>query len=347
MGRKTSDGNLPLTKISVIELKHEELISGFRFGEGGALQKVVFTLRPLAPFRLDLTAWTLRRCPDNLIDRWDGQTYRRVLALHNQPVEISVVQSGPPANPEIVVTVIGKRLEAGETERQVTAALEKMLGLNVDLTEFYRFAEGDGRLGPLVRPFVGLKPPRLPSIFETLVNGISCQQITLTLCIRLLNRIAGAYGLAIKGEGELGHAFPMAEDLANLEPEELREMQFSMQKGRAVVELARGVLDGLDLEAIGDLDDEQAASQLMELRGVGRWTAEYVLLRGFGRTHIFPGDDVGARNNLRRWLAVPVPLDYEGVRQVMKAFDPYGGLVYFHLLLNNLARAGYVTTNAE
>jgi DNA-3-methyladenine glycosylase II len=45
---------------------------------------------------------------------------------------------------------------------------------------------------------------------------------------------------------------------------------------------------------------------------VGRWTAEYVLLRGLGRLAVFPGDDVGARNNLRRWLGQPVSLDYAG-----------------------------------
>jgi DNA-3-methyladenine glycosylase II len=45
--------------------------------------------------------------------------------------------------------------------------------------------------------------------------------------------------------------------------------------------------------------------RLRALRGAGRWTAEYVLLRGFGRLHAFPGDDVGARNNLQRWLGLP------------------------------------------
>src|SRR5512140_1877885 len=51
-----------------------------------------FVLEPIPPFRLDLTAWTLRRRPDNVIDRWDGQTYRRVLVDDDGPFEISVTQ---------------------------------------------------------------------------------------------------------------------------------------------------------------------------------------------------------------------------------------------------------------
>jgi DNA-3-methyladenine glycosylase II len=80
------------------------------------------------------------------------------------------------------------------------------------------------------------------------------------------------------------------------------------------------------------------------LRGVGRWTAEYALLRGLGRLHVFPGDDVGARNNLARWLDCRASLDYEGVRAAVRHWQPYAGLVYFHLLLASLAERGTLAT---
>jgi len=77
--------------------------------------------------------------------------------------------------------------------------------------------------------------------------------------------------------------------------------------------------------------------RLTELRGVGRWTAEYVLLRGLGRVHIFPGDDVGVRNKLQGWLGLQKPLDYESVQRTLARWHPYEGLIYFHLLLHSLA----------
>jgi DNA-3-methyladenine glycosylase II len=78
--------------------------------------------------------------------------------------------------------------------------------------------------------------------------------------------------------------------------------------------------------------------RLRSLRGVGRWTAEYALLRGLGRLHVFPGDDVGARNNLQRWLGLLEPLDYEGVQRVLARWQPFQGFVYLHLLLWGLQR---------
>jgi DNA-3-methyladenine glycosylase II len=66
------------------------------------------------------------------------------------------------------------------------------------------------------------------------------------------------------------------------------------------------------------------------------------LLRGLGRTHIFPGDDVGARNNLQRWLHLAGPLDYGEVQRTLTRWQRYGGLIYLHLLVDRLAEAGYL-----
>jgi DNA-3-methyladenine glycosylase II len=307
-----------------------------------ALSRLTHSLQPIPPFRLDLAAWTLRRRPENLIDRWDGRCYRRVLALGNGPVEAVVRQAGPPGSPRLHVAVLGERAGPG-TRIAVTAALERLLGLRVDLTEFERFAARDDRLGPLARRFRGMKPPRFPTVFECVVNAIACQQVTLTLGVRLLGRLAEASGLAVSGGDAPVHAFPRLEALAGLKPEELRALGFSRQKARALIELSGAVAEGrLDLEALASESDGAALGRLLRVRGVGRWTGEYVLLRGLGRLNVFPGDDVGARNNLVRWLGLTGPLDYDGVLRALAPWGPYGGLIYFHLLLDRLAGARYV-----
>lgn len=301
-----------------------------------------FEVQPVSPFRLDLTVWTLRRRSHNIVDRWDGTTYRRVLPLPTGPVEVAVTQVALPESALLKVAVMGQPVSS-EVRAAVTASLGRLLGLRIDLTEFQQFAGHDQLLGPLAQQFRGMKPPRFATVFEGVVNAIACQQLTLTLGVHLLNRLAVTFGAPF-GEGvETVHAFPRPKDLAGLGPTDLRQIGFSRQKGRAMIELAQSVADGsLDLEGLAALPDDEAVMHLSELRGVGRWTAEYVLLRGLGRTHIFPGDDVGARNNLQRWLRLVKPLDYEGVRAVLSGWDGYGGLIYFHLLLERLAEAGYV-----
>jgi DNA-3-methyladenine glycosylase II len=292
-----------------------------------------FTVHPIPPFRLDLTAWALRRRCNNEIDRWDGRTYARALAIGDRALDVEVTADGTSSRPVLHVHVPGA-LESAKPA--VSAALERMLGLRLDLENFYRMAGADRALAPLVDRFRGVKPPRFPTVFEAVVNGIACQQLSLTVGIILLGRLARLCGLR---SASGAHAFPRPRDIAALRPAQLRAPGFNRNKTRALLELARAVEAGLDLEALAELDNETVVDRLVALRGIGRWTAEYVLLRGLGRLTMFPGDDVGARTNLARWMKLRTPLDYERVRRLARRWQPYSGFLYFHLLLRALEGA--------
>lgn len=299
---------------------------------------------PVSPFRLDLTVWALRRRPDNIVDRWDDGTYRRVLVTDNgEPFEVSVTQSSRPASPHLQVVVKYKKSDEN-IKRQVALALERVLGINLSLDSFYSLADQDDRLKPVADQFLGFKPPRLYSPFEALVNAIACQQLTLTMGIRLLNSLVKTYGPAFECDKSVSHAFPRPCDLANADIEDLRKMKFSYQKARYIIGLAESLTYGeFDLDSIHLLDDRNAVDRLCDLKGVGRWTAEYFLLRGLGRTHIFPADDVGARNHLQRWLGITENLNYDAIHEILKPWKEYGGLIYFHLLLKSLSEKSVIT----
>lgn len=307
---------------------------------GGRVPDITFEIRPTPPFRLDLTVWALRRRHESIIDRWDGGSYQRTVWLDGSVVGLTVAQKGAPDRARLEVRMGGAA--AKESLRPpAEATLERMLGLRTDLADFYRFATGHRRLARMVERFRGLKPPRFPTVFEALVNAISCQQLSLAVGIILLGRLTAAYGRA---NGATGRAFPRPQDLANARIERLRKLGYSCSKGTAIVGLARCIArDGLDVEILEGLSDDEAYGRLTSIRGIGRWSGEYVLLRGLGRLHVFPGDDVGARKRLARWLGLKQPLDYEGVRRALARLHPYAGLIYFHMLLSGLADAGFVT----
>jgi hypothetical protein len=116
--------------------------------------------------------------------------------------------------------------------------------------------------------------------------------------ILILSRMTQEFGLAVQETPGQVHAFPRPKDLAGLEPEALFKIGFSRQKARALLELARAFITRPgEWQAIEGLDNEAAIEELLQLRGIGRWSAEYGLLRGLGRLNVYPGDDVGARNN--------------------------------------------------
>ena len=308
------------------------------------MAQTTFALTPKPPFRLDLTVWALRRRPHNQIDHWDGQTYQRAMLLGDEPVGVEVIQNGPPDTPQLHVTVTDASATP-QIEAAVTEVLRRLLGIDIDLTGFYEFAESDEHLGPLASRFRGFKPPRYASVFEALLNGIACQQVTLNLGIQMLNRLATSYGITIRNHIPPLYLLPSPECLAEQNPEALRSLGFSGQKARTMIDLASAHLEGrLPLDEFLALDNETVVSFLRQFRGIGRWTAEYVLLRGLGRLNVFPSGDSGARNSLKRWLGLDDSLDYEGVSRALDRWRPYAGLIYLHLLLKGLADAKQLMT---
>ena len=303
---------------------------------------ISFVLKPTPPFRLDLTVWALRRRPENQIDWWENGAYRRVLPVDETSTQIEIRQLSSSDAPRLSVQINCEQ-ESPELQRSVTVAIERLLGIRLNLQAFYDFAAHEPKLGSLARRFRGMRPPRFLTGFECLTNAIACQQLSLAAGIQILNRFSRAFGTPFgSGEGRQ-FAFPRPQDLMDAETGDLFRLGFSRQKSMALLELARSIRAGaFDLESLYSLPDDVCVAKLCRLRGIGRWSAEYTLLRGLGRLHVFPGDDVGAVNNLKQWLGLSEDLDYDRVRHTLSRWKPFGGLIYLHLLLEKIAKGGHV-----
>lgn len=308
------------------------------------MSEISFSLKPVPPFSLEFTAWALRRRPQNLIDRWDGNTYRRIILVDGQPLLLSVRQQGPVSAPKLRVKVKSRDTISGQGVRsKIVSLLDKMFALRKDLSGFYAATAMKRDLRTITNEFTGLKPPRFPSIFESLLNAFACQQVSLDVGIILLNRLATAFGRGFKEEGEVLHALPLPEDLAGVNPVDFRALGLSRQKGRAIVDLSKSIISGeIRLDGLELMSNIDAMEVLYHIRGVGRWSAEYVLLRGLGRLDSFPGDDVGAQRNIASLFRLEERPDYEKIRKITSRWQPYQGFVYFHFLLRNLKRKGHL-----
>lgn len=103
------------------------------------------------------------------------------------------------------------------------------------------------------------------------MNAIACQQLSLTVGIELLNRVATHCGPAIASSGAEQHAFPRAEDLLRVKAPTFRRLGFSYSKAHSLLALSRDIAAGrFKPEEVQSLDSSAAVERLMELRGVGR-----------------------------------------------------------------------------
>jgi len=266
-----------------------------------------------------------------------------VLVIGNAPVAIAVTQTRLGSHPEIEVQI--SATQPREVKAEAAAIVSRMLGLERDLSDFYRLARGDAQLRELADRLRGMKPVRYATVFEAFANAVAGQLVSLSAGMHVLNRIAQTCG--IPGDSDSAAAmrsFPAATAIARSNPDALRAFGLSRQKGEYLIGLARLAIDRKDPDfaSTGALGDDDAIKRLSQIRGVGRWTAEYVMLRGFGRINIFPGDDVGGRNKLFEWLGADGDPTYDNVATMLKRWHPYGGLIYLHLIVNAVADAGHL-----
>jgi DNA-3-methyladenine glycosylase II len=283
------------------------------------------TLTPRAPFDARPILGYYGRSPLEPLDMVVDGAWRRAVRLGGQKVLFEVAAGGTPDSPSVTVRLLsadsppprtGEGLGVGATSTHAPAKLgvgaSSPLALTADaVSRWWRLdqnpadldliAERDSTFGALLGRLRGARSPLMPSPFECLVWAILGQQITVAFAYKMKRALVERYGDAIEHDGRRYWLFPEAGRLAEADPADLRELQFSRQKSDYVRSLAALVAeDRIDWAELESMPSDAAIKELMGLRGVGRWTAEYVLMRGLGHPDVIPAADVGLQSAIGR-----------------------------------------------
>ena len=305
---------------------------------------VRFSYAPLGPYSLGATAARFTRWPE-AVDRFDGETYRRLLPIGRRGVLLEARQDGRRAPLSVTLTGDAAREEAArQAARRVVAV---GLGAALDVRPFYRAFRGDAILGEALRHSRGLRIAGAPSLWEALVTAVLAQQINLRFAYDIRRALAVAFGRRARFGKETYFAFPEPSRLARESEAALREFRLSASKAGAIARLAEAFASGeLSESEIANLSDEEAIERLTAIKGVGRWTAEIGLLRGLGRADVFPGGDLGvvkyvAMQLLGHRARVTEPL----MRRFADRWRPYRGLALVYAYAEIARRAEVPSRN--
>ncbi|HVY61183.1 MAG TPA: AlkA N-terminal domain-containing protein [Planctomycetota bacterium] len=292
-----------------------------------------------APFHLEATVRLLQRRPANRVDLLQEGRYRRVLATADGLVLVEVWNAGSIDAPHLRYAILGG--PTGRPSRAaVVATLRRVLGLDVDPGPFERLARRAPRLRGVARALRGMRPPRFPSLFETFARVVPFQQLSLDAGTVIVARLVERFGATVERGDHRFFAFPELEAIAGVRHGALRAIGLSRQKAATLRRAARLILDEkLREEEIVTLRSDAALAALMEIDGIGPWSAALILLRGFGRLDVFPAGDVGATRGLSALLDLP---DGRGLEAVVERFGARRGFLYFCSLGAQLLERGLI-----
>jgi DNA-3-methyladenine glycosylase II len=152
---------------------------------------------------------------------------------------------------------------------------------------------------------------REPS-FATLVHLILEQQVSLASAQAAFDRLGAALAGDVAPNGFL-----------ELSDAELRAIGFSRQKAGYARGLATALLDGFDLEGLGTLPDDDVRSNLMGLRGIGRWTADIYLIMCLRRPDVWPHGDQALATAGRELLELQAQPTFEALEFRARSWRPH------------------------
>lgn len=293
----------------------------------------VTRLEVIPPYDFHLTTSVFSRFTTQVADYYLGGKYLRVLVENDKPHLVEISSKGTIHEPKINARVINP--PTSSLSSKLLSEIIWILGTQYDLKPFYKKLKQDSKMQSLGDSLYGLKPPRSPSMFEALIVAITEQRISLSVAMRLREKLAQRYGVSVQYEEREYLGFPTPSKLAQARIEDIQALGFNRQKASAINVAANLVTSGeLNLDVFRDYDIDESVNQLTAIKGIGPWTVQYMLCRGAGRYDAVPHDDIALKRGIAKWYGKDFSSDNMKVRKLLTSFGEYSGYAAFYLIFS-------------
>jgi AraC family transcriptional regulator, regulatory protein of adaptative response / DNA-3-methyladenine glycosylase II len=214
----------------------------------------------------------------------EAGTYRRTISLHGRDgyFEVSLDKEHD---------ALIARIDFGDPRLLyfIVERIRAMFDLNADWAAIAPSLKNDPLLAERVKGEPGLRVPGCWSGFELATRAILGQQVTVKGATVLAGRLVSSFGRPFSGASGLTHIFPAPEVLADAN---LTTIGVTGARAETIRALARAVRDGR-INFDGVVDSDVFLNRLLEIPGIGKWTAQYVAMRALGEPDAFPSSDLG------------------------------------------------------
>ena len=205
--------------------------------------------------------------------------------------------------------------------------------LDNDLQLFYGKLSQNTALAYMPSSYYGLRFVGMPDLFETLSWAIIGQQINLTFAYKMKRRLVEYYGTSIEYQDEHYYLFPSPQTIALAKIEDLREMQLSHKKAEYLIIAAKALTSGeISKKILLEQPDFSSRIKLLtNLKGIGLWTANYVLMKSLKEPSCIPHGDAGLIKALINHNILKEKNDLSPMNHLFENFKGWESYLVFYL----------------
>lgn len=278
-------------------------------------------------FSFELALLFLRRSPRELLHNVFDNRIEKALKVKDVVVVFSIRFD----KSDLFVEFLNTTLTVAQAT-EVVKYIREWLDLDTDLKPFYAICEKDKLMRALIKNYYGYRIVGQPDLFESIVWAVLGQQINLQFAYTLKQRFVEKFGDAITLAEETYYLFPQPEAVAKLTIDELLPLQFSRQKANYTINIAKAFLEGIvSKERLSGMSLQEAKEVLMNIKGIGNWTANYALMKTFRHADAFPIEDVGLHNAIRILKKLKSKPSLEEVRKIFKKYKGWEAYATLYL----------------
>ena len=292
-----------------------------------------FQLKPISPYDFELS--TKIFFSDESIRKYENNRFKQLINVNDKPILMEIESIGTVDTPKLSINFKSNN-EISENEAQKGLEIvNKIFNLDFDLKSFYDDVKSDKIMLKLTQKLNGLKSPVAASVFEAMILTIIEQQISLKAAHAIERRMIKKFGSTLKRGSHTYYAFPTPAQLNNASFDELRECGLTLRKTEYIKSISKEIETGnLDLEKFKQYkDNDKIINELCKIRGIGLWTAEFVMLRGLNRLDSIPADDIGIRRVISHYYCNGKKISSDEARKIAKKWGKWKGLASFYLII--------------
>jgi DNA-3-methyladenine glycosylase II len=276
----------------------------------------------------------LARSPNEVLHQTQNNKIRKLLKINDLLILFELSESPKQG---IIIEVLNHPAD-DFILIEIKKYVQKWLDLDTDLAPFYALAQKDVVLKSLVSSYDGLRLVGINDLFEAICWAIIGQQINLTFAYTLKKRWVENFGESFDYQGVKYYLHPSFQTVSADIEADLLKIQFSKQKAKYVIEIAQAMQNGdISAEKLQKQTFEEARLSLCQVKGIGNWTANYVLMKSLRHREAFPLEDVGLHNALKNQLQLnqkPNLLEIKALAQNWQGWEAYATFYLWRSLLN-------------
>jgi DNA-3-methyladenine glycosylase II len=240
------------------------------------------TLKPVAPFDFSKSLEFLSDfSPMKNEQEVKSGTFTKAVQVRGKTIAFEVADEGTVENPKLQFTAYSESKFTDEIKELVADRISFFLSLQDNLNEFYKLAQTDSCIQPAIKQFYGHKQVKFLTPFEIACWAILAQRIPMTIARKIKDNIVKNVGGKIKVKGVEYSSFPEPSDLLSAAVE-LPELVPNKRKAEYLRSVAEAFFS-VDEKWLRSGPFEEVSDWLMDIKGIGDWSAHFVMIRGLGR----------------------------------------------------------------